>query len=112
MRAHWENAECLPLISRATTAELALVLAYPKFQLPPDLQRELLAEYLPFCEVVIVKGSCTAVCRDPKDQPFLDLAQHGKAEILVSSDKDLLALTGKTRFAIETPEAYRRRMHP
>jgi predicted nucleic acid-binding protein len=41
---------------------------------------------------------------------FLDLAFSGKAELLVSGDNDLLALTGQTTFLIETPEAYRLRI--
>jgi len=53
---------------------------------------------------------CPQVCRDEKDQPFLDLAQSGRAELLVSGDNDLLALAGQTTFLIETPEAYRLRI--
>jgi predicted nucleic acid-binding protein len=34
----------------------------------------------------------------------------GKAELLISGDRDLLTLAGKTRFLIETPEAYRVRI--
>jgi len=48
------------------------------------------------------------VCRDANDQPFLDLALNGHADLLVSGDQDLLALSGQTEFLIETPEAYRR----
>jgi predicted nucleic acid-binding protein len=40
---------------------------------------------------------------------FLDLAHSGKADSLVSGDRDLLVLAGKTKFLIETPEEYRRR---
>lgn len=32
------------------------------------------------------------VCRDPKDDKFLELAVSGKADYLVSGDKDLLVL--------------------
>jgi predicted nucleic acid-binding protein len=55
-----------------------------------------------------VKGRCQQVCRDANDQPFLDLAQSGNADLLVSGDQDLLALSGQTEFLIETPEGYRR----
>jgi putative PIN family toxin of toxin-antitoxin system len=102
--------DCVPLISRVTVAELARVLAYPKFQLSVDDRRELLAEYLPFCEVITITRKCGIVCRDAKEQPFLDLAQSGRAEVLISGDRDLLALAGKTSFAIEAPEAYRVRL--
>jgi len=112
LRQHWREGACTPLISRATTEELTRVLAYPKFRLSQDERRELLADYLPYCEVIDVTASCSALCRDTNDQPFLDLAQSGVAGILVSGDRDLLALIGLTAFAIETPEAYRRRTNP
>jgi putative PIN family toxin of toxin-antitoxin system len=102
---HWREGGCLPLISHATAAELTRVLGYPKFQLFSDDRRELLAEYLPYCEVVEVTGRCQQVCRDANDQPFLDLAQSGKADLLVSGDQDLLALSGQTEFLIETPRS-------
>ncbi len=100
----------MPLVSRATAAELTRVLGYPKFQLSSADRRELLAEYLPYCAVINVTRRCKLSCRDKNDQPFLDLAQSGKADLLVSGDRDLLALAGETRFVIETPAAYRVRI--
>src|ERR1700751_687771 len=84
LRKHWRERGCTPLISRATAAELMRVLAYPKFRLSPDELDELLADYLPYCEVVEVTKKCRTQCRDPHDQPFLDLAQSGKAEFLIT----------------------------
>jgi len=110
LRNHWAEQGCTPLISRATAAELERVLRYPKFRLSSAERHELLGEYLPWCEVVEVTNRCVSACRDEKDQPFLDLAQSGKAEFLVSGDRDLLALAGKTDFLIESPEAYRCRV--
>jgi uncharacterized protein len=110
LRSHWIESACVPLISQATAAELVRVLTYAKFRISPDDQRELLADYLPYCEVVSVKRKCPVVCRDSRDQPFLELAYAGDAASLVSGDKDLLALAGRTRFLIESPETYRRRM--
>lgn len=110
LREHWRSGLCIPLVSAATAAELIRVLGYPKFQLSQAYQEEVLGEYLPYCEVVEVRGACPIVCRDRKDQPFLDLAHRGKANLLVSGDQDLLALAGKTPFAIESPAAYRRRI--
>jgi predicted nucleic acid-binding protein len=49
-------------------------------------------------------------CRDKNDQPFLDLAENGKADLLVTGDRDLVALAGQTRFFIETRAAYRARV--
>ena len=96
----------MPLLSRASATELVRVLGYPKFRLSPDDREELLAEYLPHCEVVRASGKCPVLCRDRNDQMFLDLAQSGKAESLVSGDNDLLVLAQKTKFLIESPAEY------
>lgn len=107
---HWQSGFCMPLVSRATADELIRILAYPKFHLTADEQMEALDGYIPFCEAIAITKSCPVHCRDAKDQPFLDLAESGKAEVLVTGDEDLLAMAGKTAFLIETPEAYRRRV--
>jgi putative PIN family toxin of toxin-antitoxin system len=105
---HWQAGNCVPLVSRATGAELTRILAYPKFQLFANEQFEAMGGYIPFCQIVEVARGCPVLCRDPRDQAFLDLAQSGKADVLVTGDEDLLVLAGSTVFAIETPEAYRR----
>jgi putative PIN family toxin of toxin-antitoxin system len=110
LRQHWREGGCIPLISRPTATELTRVLRYPKFRLSPDDCQELLADYLPYCEVIEPIELCASVCRDANDQPFLDLAQSGRADLVISGDQDLLSLTGQTTFLIETPEAYRRKI--
>jgi len=110
LRPHWREKQCAPLISRVTAAELTRVLGYPKFGLGQADARELLSDYIPYCKVIDPVERCAVVCRDRKDQAFLDLAQTGNAEALVSGDRDLLALAGQATFLIETPEANRRRM--
>jgi uncharacterized protein len=107
---HWQAGECKPLVSRATGAELTRILAYSKFQLTANEQLEALSAYLPFCEIVDIVKTCPVICRDPRDQPFLDLAQCGRADLLVTGDEDLLVLAGTTVFVIETPDAYRHRV--
>ena len=109
LRKHWREGECTPLISQATAAELTRVLAYPKFGLSVEDRRELLADYLPYCVVTEVNRTCSLLCRDPKDQTFLDLAESGNADGLVTGAEDLLVLAGQSKFVIEAPENYRRR---
>ncbi|MDR3791898.1 MAG: putative toxin-antitoxin system toxin component, PIN family [Terracidiphilus sp.] len=109
LRQHWRVGASTPLISKATASELMQVLAYPKFRLTLENQLELAGDYLPFCQSVRVVGHCSVLCRDRNDQPLLDLAESGGADVLVSSDGDLLVLKGQTRFAIESPEEFRRR---
>jgi putative PIN family toxin of toxin-antitoxin system len=89
---------------------LKSVLGYRKLKLSAEYQFELLGDYLSYCETIEVKVTCPVLCRDDKDQCFLDLAESGKADVLVTGDEDLLALVGQTAFVIETPEEYRRRI--
>ena len=96
VRAAWQGGHFIPLASAATAQELVRVLAYPKFALSAGEQHDLLADYLPWVQVVNIPDPPPAVprCRDPHDVPFLHLAVAGKAHTLVSGDKDLLALAG------------------
>jgi uncharacterized protein len=107
LRAHWREGVAVPLVSPATTRELTRVLNYSKFRLSEQYRVEALALYLPYCESLDPLSRCPIWCRDPKDQPFLDLAESGNADILVSGDSDLLVLAGQTQFLIETPESHR-----
>ena len=96
LRLAWQQALFRPLISRVTTAELLRTLAYPKFKLTNEDQEELLADYLPYCTVINLPAKpprSIPPCRDPSDRPFLQLAAVGKADFLVTGDRDLLSLS-------------------
>ena len=110
LREHWRLG-CTPLVSTDTTLELTRVLAYAKFKLTFGKREDLLGMYLPYCGFVDVSEQCLVRCRDVNDQPFLDLAQSGRADVLVSGDKDLLALQGQLSFAIKSPQTYALRVH-
>ena len=88
------------------------VLACPKFALDADDQRELLDDYLPYCEGVDVSGKPVEMpqCRDPFDQPFLHLAAVGQADVLVTGDADILALADAFAVPILSPGSFRRRL--
>ena len=60
-------------------------------------QEELLADYLPYCKTVRIPAPPprTPPCRDAFDVIFLELALAGKADALVTGDKDLLSLAGQ-----------------
>jgi putative PIN family toxin of toxin-antitoxin system len=96
LRTGWQAGRFVPLASTATAQELVHVLAYPKFRLTAAAQGELLADYLPWLRVIEIPDPPPRVpaCRDPQDAPFLHLAVAGKAQALVSGDRDLLALAG------------------
>ena len=106
LRQAWQQGRCHPLISTATAAELMRALQYPKFKLLAEEQEELLADYLPYCTTVRMptKPPKTPPCRDPFDIPFLQLALVGKADHLVTGDKDLLSLADTFARSIITVE--------
>ena len=108
LREAWQSGRCDPLVSKATVDELIRVLGYPKFKLIADEQRELLADYLPYCRIVSIPARAprTPFCPDPFDVPFLQLAIVGKAEALVSGDQDLLGIKSKLLCPIVTLEAF------
>jgi putative PIN family toxin of toxin-antitoxin system len=95
----------LPLASTTTVRELVRVLAYPKFRLSQAEQDELLADYLPYAETVRITQPPPTVpdCRDVLDLPFMHLAVVGKAQVLVSGDRDLLAISAEFGQAYACP---------
>ena len=110
LRLAWQGQHVLPLVSQATAAELIRTLAYPKFKLDAHAQKELLADYLPYCKTVRIPvvPPATPPCRDACDVAFLELALTGKADALISGDKDLLSLDGNLACPILSAEAFLR----
>ena len=112
LRGAWRQGRIRPLASRETTAELIRTLAYPRFALSADDQRELLDDYLPYCEGVDVSGNEAAIpqSRDSFDRAFLHLAVTGQADVLVTGDADILALADAFLVPILSSDSFRRRL--
>lgn len=94
LRLAWQSDRTLPLASSTAISELIRVLSYPKFKLSQTQQEDLLSDYLPFCDVIVMPEQLPNIpeCRDHYDKPFLFLALVGKADYLVTGDQDLLCL--------------------
>ncbi len=107
LREAWAAGRIVPLVSAETVAELVRVLAYPKLKLSEEETKNALAHYMEHAEAVREAGASVRVpeCRDPDDRKFLQLAYAAKADALVTGDADLLALAGKSRIPILTPDA-------
>ena len=105
VRRAWQQGVLLPLASSVTVQELVRVLAYPKFRLSQPDQDELLADYLPYTETVRIPQPPPKVpaCRDVLDEPFMHLSVVGKAQVLVSGDRDLLAIAAEFERASDCP---------
>jgi len=106
IRHAWKRQQIVPLVCPETAEELLRVLNYPKFQLNAAEQQALLADFLPYTDIVHLPASWPdqPTCRDDSDQVFLVLAHVGHATALVSGDADILALRGTLREKIMTAE--------
>lgn len=99
-------------VSITTFAELEHVLLRPKFDLyqPPDVRREFVELVRKFAVLVPVSATDEAsvfpACRDSKDNPFLALVLACAADVLVSSDADLLVLHPWRGVPIVTPAGF------
>jgi putative PIN family toxin of toxin-antitoxin system len=94
----------------ATVRELMTKLLSPKFDryVPRERRDALLLRLAPLIEVVEVVQQIRA-CRDPRDDKFLEAAVNGRADVLVTGDKNLLDLNPFRSIAILTPAGYLRR---
>lgn len=115
---HWTNTDAVPIMAALeagrivcladarTLDELARVLTYPQLKLTPEMIAERWARYRALVEVV-ADGEAPPLprCQDRDDQKFLELAARAGADLLVSKDKALLKLRGRTKlaFAIVKP---------
>lgn len=93
------------LISLDTLTELNEVLRREKFNKYVTEQ-----ERLQFLSALVKKAVLVEItdiikeCRDPKDDRFLELAVSGKANYIVSGDKDLMTLHPFRGISIVSPD--------
>lgn len=95
------------LVSEATMGEFSDVIARAKFDPYVSIEERQqflrllgrIAELVPILHRV-------QVCRDPKDDKFLEVAVNGEADMIVTGDRDLLDLGSFQRIPIITPAAY------
>ncbi len=94
------------LISRATLDELVEVLYRPrlrtKYQLSDRVLRATLRLIVLRSELIRPDRHIT-ICRDPRDDKFLEVAVGGHVQVIVSGDEDLLTLNPFEHIPIVTP---------
>ena len=95
------------LVSDETLGELADVLVRPKFDRYISIadRQEFFRVFGRVVEKVHVIRS-VQVCRDPKDNKFLELAVDGRATSIITGDQDLLILHPFHSTTIITPQSY------
>jgi len=102
--------EAVLLASQPTLDELAEVLSRRKFDAYASLQqRKSFLELIAGTVELIPVTAVIRACRDPKDDKFLEAAVNGRADLIVTGDKDLLALHPFHKVAIVTPADYLKR---
>ncbi len=117
---HWGNVDAVPimaaleagqiecLVDARTLDELRRVLTYPQLKLTPEMIAERYARYSALV-TLIPDGEAPPLprCKDRDDQKFLELTARSAADWLVSKDKALLKLRGRTKlgFQIMKPAA-------
>lgn len=107
-----ETGAVVCLADARTLAELARVTGYKQFCLDDAGRRTLFDTYRAHVALVTCPDNPMPLplpkCRDPDDQMFLELAQAGKADILISRDNLVLKLARARQrpcpFAILPPE--------
>jgi putative PIN family toxin of toxin-antitoxin system len=95
------------LASEAIRLEVLSVLARKRFDryYGREIRQQLAAQFV----IATVEVQVTApirVCRDLRDDKFLEAAVHGRADAIVTGDLDLLALDPFHGIRIFTPAAF------
>ena len=89
----WKKDKIAPLITDEIIAEYIRVLAYPKFKLSEEEINYIIhQEILPFFKVVKSKPGPSIIKEDPDDDKFIQCAKAGKANVIISGDRHLLAV--------------------
>ena len=100
-------------LSAAVDAEIAAVLRRPRFAcaIPPE-RHELILTVLRDKAVWFEPSVRVTECRDPKHDMYLELALATGAEVIVSSDDDLIVLHPWRGVRILRPADYLSLTHP
>jgi putative PIN family toxin of toxin-antitoxin system len=97
------------LLSRATLDEVVDVLHRPRLRVKYGLSESALRAVI---RLVVLRSELVqpdeqiAVCRDPKDDKFLEVAVAGQADVIVSGDEDLLTLDPYAGIPIVSPSQF------
>lgn len=97
------------IVSPAIAADIEDTLREPRIREylhDPDDARLWVADLMAVADMVADSGSIAGVCRDPDDEVVLAAAVEGRADRIVTGDKDLLVLGEYEGIPIITPRAF------
>ncbi|HVO01038.1 MAG TPA: putative toxin-antitoxin system toxin component, PIN family [Candidatus Cybelea sp.] len=99
--------EAILLASQETLDELAEVLSRRKFDAYASLtDRKTFVKLIAAAVEIVPITAIVRACRDPKDDKFLEVALNGSADLIITGDKDLLALDPFHEVRIIRPARY------
>lgn len=89
----WARGELAVCYSTEILDELEAALKYPKIRkLVSNLESESLINAIKILGVLIIPVKTVEICRDKKDNKYLEVCLESASEFLISGDEDLLAL--------------------
>ena len=106
---HLRQGDYTLLYAQSLLEELIDVLNRPRICQKYGLTQE---DIKTVVSLILVRGEAVmpqeqlTVCRDPKDDKFLQVAVTGKADVIVSGDEDLLTLHPFAGIPILSPSAF------
>ena len=94
------------VLSPAILYELHRVLIGSKFRYPVAVADHIDAELRELAEIVEPETRLSVVTRDPADNRVLECAVEGRADAIVSGDRDLLALGRYVGIPVRRPQEF------
>ena len=108
-RQSWEKASSVAsiVVSNEIFLEYKRVFAYNKFDkyVALETRLEFLVEIQATVDFIPVIHS-VEICRDPKDDMYLELALSGKADCIITNDEDLLVPHPFENIPVITPKEF------
>ena len=106
------SGEARLLFSTELIEEIQQTIKKPRLKkyFPPNALEEMLLAFEPYIDLIKV-NSVVEICRDEKDNFLLALAKDGKADYLLTGDKDLLVLEKFGKVKIKTIASFINEAH-
>jgi uncharacterized protein len=88
----WDEGKFTVIVTTDIVSEYFEVLNRPKFGLKQETIDRIIHYIYQFSEFVVPEEQIHFIEADPKDDKFLEAANAGKVDLIVSGDKHLLAI--------------------
>jgi len=108
----WAKGELEVCYSAEILEELEAFLKYPKIRkLVSGLETESLIDAVKIMGILVVPTKKIEICRDKKDNKYLEVSLESVSKFLISGDKDLLALGEFEGIKIVSPRVFVSLLH-